>query len=72
MLVVICGTLWLLAAGSFSCFVRFVVLLLCFLGPIWHCDDLVGEERAGCVALCWFVKRALSTVNYLLFLLIPL
>ena len=25
----------------------FIVLLLCFVGSIWHCDDLVGEERVG-------------------------
>ena len=53
MLFVVCVTLWLLVVGgvgmeAFSCFVLFVVLLLCLLDPFQHCGHLVVEEGAGC------------------------
>ena len=34
--------------GAFSCFILFVVLMLCLVDSVWHCNHLVGEEGAGC------------------------
>ena len=31
----------------FVCFDLFTVLLLCFVSPVWHCNDLAVEKRAG-------------------------
>ena len=45
------NTLWMLLA--FLCFVLFVLLLLCSIGPVWHCDRFVGEE--GLVTLLVFL-----------------
>ena len=33
--------------GFLSCF----VLLLCYVDLVWHFDQLVGEESAGCIAI---------------------
>ena len=51
MLLVLCEALWLFTAGLFSCFVPFVVLLLCFVDPVSHCDHLVWKK--GVVFLTW-------------------
>ena len=26
------------------------------MGPVWHCNQLFGEERAGCFVSRWFCK----------------
>ena len=35
-------------------FCSFVVLFLCLVHPVYHCDQLAGEEEAGCFAFLWF------------------
>ena len=57
--------LWLLAAGRFSSFVRCVVLLLCLVDPVKHCDYLAGEEGAGCFAILWFVACVLYIMIFI-------
>ena len=62
--------LWLLAAGLFSsCFVVFVVLLLCLVDPVTHCDHFAEDEGTGCFAFSLFVTRVLSGTVCLLFVL---
>ena len=39
--------LLLARCGDFSCFGLVVVLFLCLMGPVWHCEYLVGEVGAG-------------------------
>ena len=46
-MVVLCVALWLLTAGLFSCYVPFVVLLLCLVDSVWHYDHPIGEEGPG-------------------------
>ena len=41
--------------GTFPCIVPFLVLLLCLVNPVRHCDHLVGEEIAGCFAFLWLM-----------------
>ena len=50
-LFVLCGALLLPKAGCPSCFVMFLVLLLCLSGPVWHCVHHFGEEETGCFTL---------------------
>ena len=66
---ILCGTLWLLDAGLFSCFVLLSVLL-CLVDPVRYCDCFAGEERTGCFAFCWFLIFMLSAVGCLRFLLV--
>ena len=50
--------LLLARCGDFSCFGLVVVLFLCLMGPVWHCECLVGEEGAG-----YFVFRSVTCVR---------
>ena len=50
----------------------FIVLSLCFVGHLQHCDHLVGEEGAGCFACRWLVTRMLSLVGSSLFLFVSI
>ena len=65
MWVVLYGSLWLFAAGHiyiyiyiyfffffffFSMFVAFVVLSVCLMGPILHCDCLVCKRESWSVS----------------------
>ena len=49
-----------------SCFVLFVFLLLC------HCDQLVKEEGASCIAFLWFMTCVPFVMGCLLVLLVSL
>ena len=51
-----------------SCFVLFVVVLWCLVGPVCHCDHLVGENKLVAFGFHWFVTCVLSVVVCLLFL----
>ena len=62
--------MWLLAAELFSCYVLFVVLLLCLLNPVLHCNHIVGEGRASYFAFLWFLICELSLLVSLLYLLV--
>ena len=35
--------------GTF--FVPFTVLYFCLVGPLWYCDHIFGNDRAGCFVL---------------------
>ena len=49
----------------FSCFVLFVVLMLCLVGPVWHCDKLIGKEGAGCFRFLLFVMYVVCSLFYI-------
>ena len=65
--------LWLLAAELLSGFVLFIVVLLCLVDPVQHCDHSVWEKGSGllCFSLL-FVGYVLSVMVCLLFLLVSL
>ena len=42
------------------------------MGPVWHCDHLVGESGAGCFVFREYVIRVLSIIVRVLFLLLSL
>ena len=46
-------------------------VLLCWMSPVWRCDHLAVEERAGCFEFCCSVTY-LSLILFLHFLLVPL
>ena len=58
--------LWLIATGFCSCFVLFDVLLLCWVVPVWHCGNLVGEEEADCFASRKHTYLILTPLNPIL------
>ena len=65
--------LWLFTACFFpSCFDLFVVLLLCLLDPVLHCDHHFEEEWFGYFAYLGFVACVLSVVVCFFFLLMSL
>ena len=39
------GALWLLAEGLSQNFVLFIVLLLCLVSPVRHCDHLLEKRE---------------------------
>ena len=55
-----------------SCFGLFVVLLLCLLDPVLHCDHHSEEEWFGYFAYLGFVACVLSVVVCFFFLLMSL
>ena len=61
---------FIMRCGAFSCFVQFVVFLLCFVDPVYHCDHLVAEQGAGCFS-SWSVAVVLS-VMVCVFFVFPL
>ena len=49
------------------------ILLLCLVGPVWHCEYQDGEgKRAECLAVVVFVTYVLYVIVCLLFLLVSL
>ena len=60
----LCVALWLLIERLFTIFVLYLVLLVCLVDLVWHCDPIVGELGPGGFAffglwrgccLSWFV-----------------
>ena len=71
MLVVLCCTLCgckVARCELFSCFVLFVILFLCLVDPVLHCDRIVGKKAAGCYALfCLWLVYCLSCFFFFVF-----
>ena len=39
-----CATLWLPASALLRYLLSYSLLYLCMMGPVWHCDQLVGAR----------------------------
>ena len=62
---------WLLVADLVSCFALFIVLLMWFVDPIWHCDNLFGgKEGTGSFAFRWYLTYVISVLVCFLFFLV--
>ena len=43
-----------MAVGSGAVFLLCPVCFYCWVGPVWRCDHLLGEEGADCFGFRWF------------------
>ena len=59
--------------GLCSCFVLFIVILLCLAGPVWQCRLAVfGKRGPVAFAFRWFVARLMSNIVHHRFITLPL